>query len=73
MVRQASTRRLTKLYGELSSVEMVLGTLAAEGVDTEQLRARELYTRGADCGRLPDARPELLPISGPLRVSPLRG
>lgn len=49
---QASTRRLTKFYGELSSLEMVLGSLAMEGVPTEHPRASDLYTRGLDCQNL---------------------
>jgi SAM-dependent methyltransferase len=49
---RASTRRLTKFYGELSSLEVVLGSLAMEGVDTEHPRAKDLYTRGLDCQNL---------------------
>ena len=51
-LEQASARRLTKFYGELSSLEMVIGSLALEGVDTENLRASDVYTRGADCQNL---------------------
>jgi len=49
---EQGNRRLTKFYGELSSLEMVLGALALEGVDTEHPRASDLYTRGFDCQNL---------------------
>jgi SAM-dependent methyltransferase len=52
MADQQGSRRLTKFYGELSSLELVLGSLAAEGVDTEHPRASDLYTRGLDCQNL---------------------
>jgi SAM-dependent methyltransferase len=52
MTERDSNRRLTKFYGELSSLEMVLGSLAAEGIDTENPRASDLYTRGFDCQNL---------------------
>jgi ubiquinone/menaquinone biosynthesis C-methylase UbiE len=48
----ASTRRLVKFYEQMSSLEMILGSLSAEGVDTENLRASDLYTRGLDCQNL---------------------
>jgi hypothetical protein len=59
MAEQSTHRRLTKFYGELSSLEVVLGSLALEGVDAEHPRASDLYTRGLDCqnlGTFPDAR-----------------
>jgi SAM-dependent methyltransferase len=49
---ETSTRRLAKLYGEFSSLETVLGSLAAEGVDTTRLLPRDLYARGVDCQNL---------------------
>lgn len=52
MSEPASSRRLAKFYGELSSLDVVLGSLAAEGVDTEHPRARDLYSRGLDCQNL---------------------
>ena len=47
-----SRRRLAKLYGEMSSLEMVLGFLSAEGLDMKQLRASDIYTRALDCQNL---------------------
>lgn len=47
-----STGRLAKLYGEMSSLEAVLATLSAEGVDPQRLRASDIYTRGLDCQNL---------------------
>ena len=52
MAEAAAGRRLAKLYGEMSSLEMVLGFLSALGVDMEHLRARDIYTRGLDCQNL---------------------
>ena len=52
MTEQNTHRRLTKFYGELSSLEVVLGSLALEGVDAEHPRASDLYTRGLDCQNL---------------------
>ena len=52
MSEQASIRRLAKFYDELSSLEVILGSLAAEGVDTEHPRASDLYSRGLDCQNL---------------------
>src|SRR5262249_5524820 len=49
---RASMRRLAKFYGELSSLELVLGALAAGGGDREHPRARDLYARGLDCQNL---------------------
>ena len=52
MAAETSTQRLTKLYGELSSLDTILGSLSVEGVDVEHLLPRDLYTRGADCQNL---------------------
>ena len=52
MAEAAAGRRLAKLYGEMSSLEMVLGFLSVQGVDIEHLRARDIYTRGLDCQNL---------------------
>src|SRR6476646_10734460 len=48
----ASTARLTKFYGELSSLEAIMAGLSAAGVDTDRLTARDLYTRDLDCHNL---------------------
>jgi SAM-dependent methyltransferase len=52
MKTHPSNQRLAKFYGELSSLELVLGSLVAEGIDTEHLLASDLYTRGLDCQNL---------------------
>lgn len=48
----AGARRLVKFYEPLSSLDMILGALRAEHLDTERLRASDLYTRGLDCQNL---------------------
>ena len=49
----SSIRRLTKFYGErFSSLERVIQPLAAQGLDTEHLRASDIYTRSLDCQNL---------------------
>src|SRR5260370_29221146 len=51
--KASSTRRLTKFYGErLSSLERVIQALAAQGLDTEHLRASDIYSRSLDCQNL---------------------
>src|SRR5262245_40056101 len=47
-----TNQRLMKFYGDLSSLELVLGSLAAEGIDAGHPRASDLYTRGLDCQNL---------------------
>jgi ubiquinone/menaquinone biosynthesis C-methylase UbiE len=48
-----ASARLTKFYGELSpSLESVLEILTASGVDTNQLKASDLYERDLDCHNL---------------------
>ena len=47
-----STKRLTRFYGELSSLEAMMKALAAEGVDTAHLRPSDVYTRDLDCQNL---------------------
>ena len=48
----ASTARLTKFYGELSSLDAILAGLSAAGVHTERFEASDLYTRDLDCHNL---------------------
>jgi ubiquinone/menaquinone biosynthesis C-methylase UbiE len=49
----ASTRRLTKFYGEMSpSLDTLLSALAGAGVDMDQLQASDLYRRDLDCHNL---------------------
>ena len=49
----SSTRRLSKLYGELaSSLDMITAALGAAGVDCEKPSARDLYERNLDCQNL---------------------
>ena len=48
----ASTARLTKFYGELSSLDAIMAGLSAAEVDTDRLSARDLYTRDLDCHNL---------------------
>jgi MPBQ/MSBQ methyltransferase len=52
--KASSVRRLTKFYGGelLSSLERVIQGLAAQGLDTEHVRASDLYTRSLDCQNL---------------------
>jgi SAM-dependent methyltransferase len=45
-------RRLVKFYEQMSSLDMILGSLSAEGLDPERLQARDIYTRGLDCQNL---------------------
>jgi len=52
MTARVSNQRVAKFYGELSSLELVLGSLAADGIETEHPRARDIYTRGFDCQNL---------------------
>src|SRR5713226_5381235 len=40
-----STKRLTRFYGEISSLAAMMQALAAEGVDTAHLRPNDVYTR----------------------------
>ena len=47
-----STKRLTRFYGEISSLEALIKALAAEGVDTAHLRPSDVYTRDLDCQNL---------------------
>jgi SAM-dependent methyltransferase len=52
-VQTADTGRLTKFYGALSpSLDSIFGALAAAGVDTEHVQARDLYERDLDCHNL---------------------
>jgi SAM-dependent methyltransferase len=44
--------RLSSFYADLTSLELILGTLAQEGVDTARLSARDLYSRNLDCQNL---------------------
>ena len=44
--------RLTAFYGAMSSLDGILASLATAGVDTTQLRARDLYCRDLDCHNL---------------------
>jgi SAM-dependent methyltransferase len=48
----ADVARLTAFYGALSSLDGIMASLAAAGVDTTQLRARDLYCRDLDCHNL---------------------
>ena len=48
----SSNARLTKFYGELSSLEAIMAGLSAAGVDADRLQARDLYTRDLDCHNL---------------------
>src|SRR5215472_7359453 len=51
--KAGSIRRLTKFYGErFSSLERMIQALAAQGLDTEHLRASDIYTRNLDCQNL---------------------
>jgi hypothetical protein len=46
----ADTLRLTKFYEALSpSLDAILTTLRAAGLDTDQLVAKDLYQRDLDC------------------------
>ena len=48
-----STARLTKFYEDLSpSLESILSILTATGVDTDRLKASDLYERDLDCHNL---------------------
>jgi ubiquinone/menaquinone biosynthesis C-methylase UbiE len=49
----ADTLRLTDFYGALSpSVDSILSTLRAAGVDTDSVTAKDLYQRDLDCHNL---------------------
>ena len=43
----ASTARLTKFYGELTSLDAILAGLSAAGVHTDRFDASELYNAGS--------------------------
>ncbi len=48
-----STTRLTKFYGEMSpSLDTVMSALLAAGVDTDHVKASDLYRRDLDCHNL---------------------
>jgi SAM-dependent methyltransferase len=49
---RSTTERVARFYRDLSSLEMVLGALALEGVNVQELRASDLYSRGLDCQNL---------------------
>lgn len=52
-VSASSTRRLSELYGELaSSLDRIVASLGAAGVDPEKPSARDLYERNLDCQNL---------------------
>jgi hypothetical protein len=49
----ASTRRLTKFYGEMSpTLDTVMSALSAADVDLDHLQANDLYRRDLDCHNL---------------------
>jgi ubiquinone/menaquinone biosynthesis C-methylase UbiE len=52
MSQTASTSRLERFYGEMSSLERILQALSSEGLDVERMRASDLYTRGLDLHNL---------------------
>jgi SAM-dependent methyltransferase len=49
---EPGSRRLTSFYADLSSLDTILGMLSQAGVAIDQLTARDLYTRNADCQNL---------------------
>ncbi len=53
MIRtRAAAECLASFYGEMTSLDRVLGVLEREGVDVEHLQARDLYERDLDCQNL---------------------
>ncbi len=46
------TRRLTRFYEEISSLDSIVRALSRAGVDTGKITAGDLYTRGLDCQNL---------------------
>jgi ubiquinone/menaquinone biosynthesis C-methylase UbiE len=48
----ASTTRLSRFYGQLSSLDGILAAAAAAGLDPERMQARDLYVRSLDCHNL---------------------
>src|SRR5262245_50850018 len=44
--------RLSRFYGEMTSIESVRGAIAKAGLDAGRLRAADLYTRGLDVHNL---------------------
>ncbi len=47
-----SARRLTSFYREMSTLDSIMRTLAAERVNTKRLKPRDLYSRGLDTQNL---------------------
>jgi SAM-dependent methyltransferase len=52
MAASGDTPRLSRFYGEMTSLASVLGAISAAGLDPERVRAADLYTRGIDCHNL---------------------
>jgi SAM-dependent methyltransferase len=52
MATGVGTAGLTRLYGEMTSLDRILRALTADGVDVEHLQARDLYERDLDCQNL---------------------
>ena len=53
MIRtRAAAERLASFYGEMTSLDRMLGVLRREGVDVDHLQARDLYERDLDCQNL---------------------
>ena len=46
---EPDTNRLTRFYGDITSVDAIVRALSREGVDTGRLQASDLYSRGLDC------------------------
>jgi ubiquinone/menaquinone biosynthesis C-methylase UbiE len=44
--------RLSKFYGQMSSLDGILAAASASGLDPERLEARDLYVRSLDCHNL---------------------
>jgi SAM-dependent methyltransferase len=48
----ADAARLAAFYGAMSSLDGIMASLAAAGIDAEHVRARDLYCRDLDCHNL---------------------
>jgi SAM-dependent methyltransferase len=44
--------RLDRFYGAMTSLDGIVGALSTEGLGVDELRARDVYTRGLDCHNL---------------------
>ena len=52
MSEEADRLKLSRFYGEMTSLDAVVRAVTAEGLDPDRVNAADLYTRGLDCHNL---------------------